>query len=176
MAGSLGERLSKMYRAGQSIPQISARTGINRSRVRSELLKAGVPLRSRTEALRIREGLGAHMKGKTRTFTKEHCENIAKARRAWGEANAAGVSIKLNGYVEITRGEHKGRGEHVVIMEERIGRRIRDDEVVHHIDRNRSNNSVDNLALVARAGHTRLHRFEDQLEGIERKRINGRFS
>jgi HNH endonuclease len=158
------DRLAKMYRDGQSIPQISARTGINRSRVRAELLKAGVKLRTRAEALRIREGLGAHAKGKTRTFTKEHCENIAEARRAWGEANAAGTSKKATGYVTFTRGEHKHRGEHVVIMESRLGRRIREDEVVHHIDRDRANNDINNLALMTRSAHTRLHRFEDKLE------------
>jgi hypothetical protein len=60
-------------------------------------------------------------------------------------------------------------------MESRLGRPLREDEQVHHIDRDRSNNSDDNLALVTRAGHGRLHRFEDSLSGIERKRANGRF-
>lgn len=179
MAGSVNkemrDRLADMYARGQSIPQISARTGINRSRVRSELLAAGTTLRSRGEALSIRDGLGAHAKGKRREFTPEWCSNISKGRLAWAEENAAGVSLKSSGYVEITRGEHKGRSEHVRVMEERIGRRLLADEIVHHIDRDRSNNSIDNLALITRAGHARLHRFEDKLEGIERKRSNGRF-
>jgi HNH endonuclease len=180
MAGGIGqelrEKLAAMYVAGQSIPQISGRTGINLSRVRHELLKAGVALRSRSEALRIREGLGDHLRGKTRTFSVDHCQAISAARTAWGEANAAGVSIKASGYVEITRGEHKGRGEHVRIMEERLGRHLLQDEVVHHIDRDRSNNDPNNLALVTRSGHARLHRFEDRLEGVKRSRVNGRFS
>lgn len=171
----LHERLADMYRRGQSIPQIAGRTGINKSRVRAELLKAGVTLRSRTEALRIREGLGANLKGKTRVFSQEWKDNISAGRKAWGAEHAKGASIKPNGYIEITRGENKGRSEHVVIMEDRLGRPLKDDEVVHHIDRDRSNNSPDNLALVTRAGHGRLHRFEDSLEGIERKRANGRF-
>lgn len=180
MAGSVSEELRKqladMYRRGQSIPQISGKTGINRSRVRSELLKAGVELRSRKEALAIREGLGAHALGTRRTFTPEWKENISKGRIAWGERNSVGVSLKPSGYLEITRGKNKGRSAHVLMMEQRLGRKLYQDECVHHIDRNRANNSIDNLALVTRAGHARLHRFEDSLEGIERKRTNGRFS
>jgi hypothetical protein len=179
MAGSVNKvilvGLADMYRRGQSIPQISVATGINRSRVRRELLDSGVVLRSRKEALAIREGLGAHAKGRRREFTATWKANIAAGRQEWAEKHAVGKSLKASGYVEITRGEHKGRSEHVRVMETRLGRRLRPDEVVHHIDRDRSNNSIDNLALVTRAGHTRLHRFEDNLEGIERKRVNGRF-
>jgi hypothetical protein len=168
-------QLADMYARGQSIPQISGRTGINRSKVRSELLKAGVSLRSRKEALGIREGLGAHAIGVKRQFTPEWRANISRARKEWGEQNALGVSTKPSGYVEYTRGEHKGRSEHVVAMEKRLGRKLKPDEVVHHIDRDRANNSDDNLALVTRSGHARLHQFENALEGIERRRANGRF-
>ena len=175
MSGSLREKVAEMYQRGQSIPQISGRTGINKSRVRAELLKAGIALRSRAEGVRIREGLGQHAKGKTRVFSQEWKDNIATARKAWGEAHAKGTSLKPSGYIEFTRGQNKGRSEHVVKMESRLGRPLREDEQVHHIDRDRSNNSDDNLALVTRAGHGRLHRFEDSLSGIERKRANGRF-
>lgn len=165
-----------LYMKGQSIPQIAAKTGLNRSRVRSELIRAGVKLRSRKEALSIREGLGLHLVGKSRTFTQAWRENISKARTKWSDENASGITRKPSGYIEITRGKNKGRSVHVCVVEERLGRRLFADEVVHHIDRDRSNNSIDNLALVTRSGHARLHRFEDSLQGIERKRVNGRFS
>lgn len=155
--------LPSMYASGYSIPQIAAATGLNRSHVRTALLRAGVALRSRKDALAIREGLGAHAKGKTREFTPEWRENISKARQAWAEENAAGLTHKACGYVEITRGPDKGRSQHVTNMERRLGRRIRADEVVHHIDGDRSNNDMDNLALMTRAGHTRHHRMIERI-------------
>lgn len=166
MAGSVNKvilDLAAMYADGKSIPQISEATGMNRSRVRRELLQANTPLRTRKEALSIREGLGANAKGKTREFTSEWKRNIARSRAAWADKNAAGVSVKPSGYVEITRGENKGRSEHVLIMEKRLGRRLLPDEVVHHIDGDRSNNSENNLALMTRSGHSRHHRMIERI-------------
>ena len=171
----LRERLADMYRRGQSIPQISGRTGINRSRVRAELTKAGVTLRSRAEGLRLRPDLGAHAKGVRRTFTEEWKANISAARNKWADAHAKGTRVTSNGYLEYTRGEHKGRLVHDVVVEQRIGRRLKPDEHVHHIDEDRQNNAENNLALVTASGHARLHRILDEIRETERLRANGRF-
>lgn len=175
---SSADVIVEMYRSGASIPVVAEQVGKSRSTVRHHLKKAGV-LRSRADGVRLaaEQGrVGAGHRGKNRQFSEQHRQNIAKARRAWGEANAVGVTLKADGYVEYTRGEHKGRGVHVVKMEERIGRRLRVDECVHHIDGDRANNDDDNLALMTRAAHSRLHRREDELAGNEREReSNGRF-
>lgn len=48
--------------------------------------------------------------------------------------------------------------EHILIMEEVLGRRLRCGEVVHHRDGNRSNNTPENLGLFTSIGeHTRYH-------------------
>lgn len=52
--------------------------------------------------------------------------------------------------------------EHVHVMEEHIGRRLNPDECVHHKDRNRGNNDIDNLQLMTRSDHTALHQKEDR--------------
>lgn len=174
---SVNKTICRLYVDGkQSIPQIAAKTGLPASTVRGRLVKAGVTLRNRTEGIRAREGLGLHLVGKKRTFTAAWKKNISKSRQRWADENAKGTSVNGGGYVQFTRGENKNRSEHVVVMESRLGRHLLPDEAVHHIDRDRTNNSSDNLALVTRAGHARLHRFEDSLAGIERKRANGRFS
>jgi hypothetical protein len=154
------------YIAGESIPQIADDLSMSRSTLRYHLHKRSV-LRSRDEAVRMaaKEGrLGSGTRGKSRHFTQEHCNNISRGRIEWANAgNCAGVSLKPSGYIEYTRGPHKSRSVHVVAMEKRLGRRLLEDECVHHIDGNKTNNQDNNLALVTRSGHSRLHRREERL-------------
>jgi len=150
----------------RSIPQIAALLNQNRSAVRNQLRSLGVEIRSRAEGVRLRrDALSEARKGKTRTFSQEWRDNISASRRRFAEKHAAGTSVKPNGYVEVTRGANKGRTVHVLKVEARIGRRLLPDECVHHIDGNRANNSDDNLALMTRAGHARLHRREQRITG-----------
>lgn len=51
--------------------------------------------------------------------------------------------------------------EHVRIVEIRIGRKILPSECVHHIDHNRKNNAPENLQLMTRSEHSKLHRMDD---------------
>lgn len=49
--------------------------------------------------------------------------------------------------------------EYRLVMAEKIGRYLTTDEHVHHIDGDVTNNHPDNLMLVSRSQHTRLHRL-----------------
>jgi hypothetical protein len=51
--------------------------------------------------------------------------------------------------------------EHVRIMELAIGRRLEPGETVHHRDGDRQNNAVENLEILKRGDHSRLHRLKD---------------
>lgn len=166
-----------MYQSGQSIPDIAAATNWPRSRVRRYLIACGVAMRSRGEGIRLAgPKLGSGTRGKKRpSFSPETRARMSAARLQWGEKNAAGVRVTKSGYAEYTRGEHKGRLVHVVIMEQRLGRPLREDEQVHHIDGNPQNNSDANLALMTRAGHARHHRLWEAATGKLRERTpNGR--
>ena len=80
----------------------------------------------------------------------------------------------LAGYRVVYRPDHfhhslntKGyRGyvyEHRYIMECMIGRALDSNEIVHHIDGDKKNNSIDNLKLMTRSEHSKLHsRTEDK--------------
>lgn len=152
--------LVEQYVAGDSIPVVADRNGVSRSTVRAAAMKSGV-IRSRVDGIRraAEEGrLGHGWRGKSRTFSQGHIDAMTKAAKERGAKFSAGVSVKPNGYVEITRGEHKGRSLHRVIAEQMIGRQLLDFEVVHHKDHDRSNNDPSNLQVMTRAEHTSLHR------------------
>ena len=59
---------------------------------------------------------------------------------------------KSKGYVFLG---HKR--EHQVLMEKELGRKLLLGEVVHHKDQNKLNNNLDNLMVMTRADHTKLH-------------------
>lgn len=46
---------------------------------------------------------------------------------------------------------------HRALMENKLGRYLTDDEVVHHKDHNRLNNSIENLELMDKQEHLLLH-------------------
>tara|TARA_R110000823_G_C15659719_1_gene471932 strand:+ start:52 stop:576 length:525 start_codon:yes stop_codon:yes gene_type:complete len=150
--------IADLYIEGKSIPQISVITSIPRSTVRNRLVKVGVSIRSRAQAVHLaamQGRLGSGMRGRKRDFTEEHKKNISvgKLQKDIGK----GVSLKPNGYIEFTKGENKSRGEHRVVMEMIVGRRLSKGEVVHHINHNRSDNHPENLQLMSRSDHASHH-------------------
>lgn len=50
--------------------------------------------------------------------------------------------------------------KHRKVMQQELGRRLGTNEVVHHIDHNRKHNNPENLEVMTREEHSRLHRME----------------
>jgi len=63
----------------------------------------------------------------------------------------------MNNYKKIRISRTETRDEHRIIMEKHIGRRLSRNEVVHHKDGNKSNNNIENLEIMSRSDHSRLH-------------------
>lgn len=70
----------------------------------------------------------------------------------------------INGYVDLYMPEHhlaRSNGyvyEHIIIAEEILGRELKEGETIHHKDKNRINNSPNNLMVFAtNADHSRFH-------------------
>lgn len=74
-----------------------------------------------------------------------------------------GVRINRSGYREVYKPEHPNAMEdgyvleHRFIMSEHLGRPLTADEVVHHKDENKLNNDINNLEVMSRGEHSRLH-------------------
>ncbi len=151
----------ELYLDGNSIPEVSEKTGIPKSTIRFRLKKDGV-LRSRSDSIRLasKKGRMSSNKGIKRIFTPEWKENIRQGKLRHGELSAKGVSRKPSGYLEITRGDNKGKSQHVVIMEEHLGRRINRSEVVHHINGVKDDNRIENLQVMSASDHMRHHAYE----------------
>lgn len=157
------DRLIDLY-VGQHMTcrEVSNVVGVPISTVRRRLMNAGA-LRSGREASAIAASKGRKSHGTGRHFTHsaETREKQRASRIKWASTNAKGLSLKPNGYIECTTGEHKFRGQHRVIMEQRIGRPLLPGEVVHHIDGNRANNAIENLQLMTHAEHASHHAIEN---------------
>lgn len=69
-----------------------------------------------------------------------------------------------NGYVVNCKDRNHRYLVHRRKMEEHIGRKLKPNEVVHHIDGNKTNNDLSNLQLMTRKEHIKIHK-EDLLSG-----------
>ena len=73
--------------------------------------------------------------------------------------NARSIGYKRvtqKGYIEI-KTEFGFVREHVKVMQDHIGRAIKQNECVHHKDGNKKNNNLENLELMNHGEHTRDH-------------------
>lgn len=66
------------------------------------------------------------------------------------------VMVKCDGHPRASkRGNYVP--EHILVAEKKIGRYLTDDEVVHHINGRKGDNRPENLAVMTKSEHAKLH-------------------
>lgn len=77
---------------------------------------------------------------------------------------AGGIKIGKGGYILVWRPDHPHANtqgyvpEHRLVMEDHIGRYLDPNEIVHHINSDRQDNSIENLQLLeSNSAHAKLH-------------------
>lgn len=75
-----------------------------------------------------------------------------------GNLGLRGKAKNNNGYYN-----YSGKLVHRIAYEKLIGRCLRPDEVLHHIDQDKLNNDLKNLYLCSKSGHMELHRKLDKV-------------
>lgn len=104
-------------------------------------------------------------KRKTQKFCSNECSYGAKIGIRTGD----GFWYE-NGYKVIYTSNGEGIKEHILIIENKIGRKLKKNECVHHKDEIKDNNDISNLELMTRGEHSKLHR---RLEAEKGKKFFG---
>ena len=86
-----------------------------------------------------------------------------KCHGVWISMNAEKKSFVDNGYIRVLIplaeqvGNNKYAMQHRLVMEKHLGRKLREDEVVHHKNHNRSDNRISNLQVMTYSQHSSHH-------------------
>lgn len=81
-------------------------------------------------------------------FCNNNCKRLFRQK---------GYGITTDGYVWIIINNEQIK-LHRYLMEVKLGRKLLPTEIVHHKDFNKINNSIDNLEILTRSEHNKIHR------------------
>ena len=114
--------------------------------------------------------LPGYWKGKKMPFIKRPNRDISGSKNPkW----KGGKRIDKDGYVLILKKEHPlcdYHGyvrEHRLVMEDKIGRYLKPEENVHHIDKDKQNNNINNLILYANTSRHQKEHYKNGDSGLK---------
>jgi hypothetical protein len=119
-------------------------------------------LASRKRKIVCCKNCGAEFETTRNEFCSKEC--VYEYKKKTGSTKRGGFWFE-NGYKVLNTEDGRGIKEHIKVMQDHIGRELKEDEVVHHINGDRLDNLLENLQLMTRGEHSRLHRLQELAEG-----------
>jgi hypothetical protein len=77
-----------------------------------------------------------------------------------------------NNYIYDSKNYKSNLFEHRNIVEKILGRKLHTNEVIHHIDCNPKNNNINNLLVISRSNHAKLHSYLNRMRVIIERSMN----
>lgn len=127
------QQMADLYREGKSLSDIGKILGLSTTTVFRRFRKHNIP----TDPIRRKRGAENHL--------------------------YKGGIIFRNGYVMLLKRDHPKSNyggyvrEHILVMEEFIGRYVKEGEIVHHRNSNKVDNRLENLMLISDSEHRKIH-------------------
>jgi len=123
-------------------------------------IEGKVPRSPKKNPLRIKwvcEGCGKE-KSTIPSKRKKYC---SRQCGGWEKLPIGSVRLNLTGYREIKISETRWRAEHILVAEQEMGRPLGPKELVHHRNGNKSDNRWENLQVMPKSAHARLHQHAE---------------
>lgn len=146
-----------LYKKGKSTNEIGELLGIDGSNVYRFLKRIGFILRSHSDSVRL-----AIVTGRMEIL-------IGSKNSSW----KGGKTRHSKGYVLIRNPTHHRSTkngyvmEHVLVLEKKLGRSLKPNEIVHHINHKKTDNHPANLQVMTRSQHQRFHWKENRIEWLK---------
>lgn len=173
---------SEYWNKEKSMKQIAKENNVSTGSVFNHMKTYNIPSRkhlSETAKAKIsvaNTGRVSTRKGVHLTEETKRKMSISKIGKYTSKTKYGGHSkMRSDGYryIYIPTHPHSSKDgyvmEHILVMEEHIGRYLNEGEVVHHINHNRIDNRIENLQLMTFKEHSALHMRErwEQKKGVK---------